>query len=288
MISFSKLGNYGRLGNQLFQYAFLRATAERLNTRYYCPKWDGDNIFYLNDDDMRVQQLIETQHFFDANPEAGFTEKAMQIQDFTEIQGFFQSEKYYPNKQQVRDWYTFKSDLVEAVQAKYQDILAKDYISISLRLDSDYGSTREYFPLYPVSYYKKGLAIVKPKDHVLVFADKPNLAKQFLKSLEKEYQFVYVEQLSGPQQLYLMTQCRANVITNSTFSWWGAWLNRHPQKKVVCASDWVRAGVRNPIRDILCEDWIKIAGTHPLFDHFQIWRIRHPMATFKRIMNRIA
>ena len=50
MLSFSKLGNYGRLGNQLFQYAFLRMTARRLGTQFFCPKWDGDDIFNLNDE----------------------------------------------------------------------------------------------------------------------------------------------------------------------------------------------------------------------------------------------
>ena len=54
MISFSNLGNHGRLGNQLFQYAFLRTTAARLGTEFYCPQWDGDEIFDLHDREERV------------------------------------------------------------------------------------------------------------------------------------------------------------------------------------------------------------------------------------------
>ena len=56
MISFCKLGNYGRLGNQLFQYAFLRMTARRLGTQFFCPKWDGDDIFNLNDEGERASE----------------------------------------------------------------------------------------------------------------------------------------------------------------------------------------------------------------------------------------
>ena len=49
MISFSKLGSFGRLGNQLFQYAFLRSTAARLGTRFHCPQWIGDRVLHLDD-----------------------------------------------------------------------------------------------------------------------------------------------------------------------------------------------------------------------------------------------
>lgn len=285
MISFSKLGNYGRLGNQLFQYAFLRVTALRLNTQFYCPKWDGNDIFMLGDSTERAEEPKNIEHFFDADPNAGYTELAEKLKDGTEIQGFFQSEKYYSNKQLVRQWYTFKPEIVNTVRAKYNNILQHDCISISLRLDTDYNNTREYFPLYPLSYYKKSLDIVKPRKYVLVFADRSDLAKIFVKPLQG-VEFIFVDNLNGPEQLYLMTLCRANVITNSTFSWWGAWLNIHPNKLVVCPSDWTRAGVSNPIRDILCEDWVKVVGTHPILDHFQVWRIRHPIATIQRILNK--
>ena len=252
----------------------------------YCPKWYGDDIFLLKDSQERAEESKDIQHFFDADPDAGYTEKVEKLKDGTEIQGFFQSEKYYPNKQLVRQWYTFRSEIVQAVRGKYNHILEEDCISFSMRLDSDYNSTREYFPLYPLSYYVKSLAVVKPQKHILVFADRPDLAVNFLSPL-KGYNFIFIDNLNGPEQLYLMTLCRANVITNSTFSWWGAWLNNHPNKMVVCPSDWTRAGVSKPIRDILCDDWIKVAGTHPFFDHFQVWRIRHPIATIQRILKKL-
>jgi hypothetical protein len=69
MISFPKLGNYGRLGNQLFQYAFLRSSARRLGVQFHCPKWDGGDIFDLDDlgrcgslcQMASVRHLIRTQ-----------------------------------------------------------------------------------------------------------------------------------------------------------------------------------------------------------------------------------
>lgn len=285
MISFSKLGNYGRLGNQLFQYAFLRTTARRLGTQFFCPKWDGDDIFNLKDEGERASAPAGIVHYFDPHPEAGFTPAALSIGDDTEMQGFFQSEKYYSDKQLVREWYTFKNEIVTEVKKLYGDILQKDCVSFSLRLDTDYGNTREYFPLYPLSFYKNSLSAIEPKGSILVFSDRPDLAREFLRDI-KEHELIFVDNLNAPQQLYLMTLCRANVITNSTFSWWGAWLNPHPQKIVVVPTAWCRPGVPNPVEGILCDDWVKLPGTNPILDNFQVWRVRHPIATVKRLLTR--
>lgn len=287
MISFSKLGNYGRLGNQLFQYAFLRTTALRLGTTFYCPKWDGDDIFTLADEEIREVSPPKSTHWFDSDPEAGFISQALEIEDGTEIQGFFQSEKYYPDKQAVREWYTFREEIVRSVADRYDLDLVSQSVSISLRIDQDYANTREYFPLYPLSYYEASLLKIDATGPVLVLADRPDLAKQFFSSLTNKYDLRFVTELDGAEQLYLMTQCRGNIIINSTFAWWGAWLNAHPSKIVITPIEWCRPGVPNSITDILCDDWIKIRGTVPLWDHFQIWRLRHLGATLKRIRTRL-
>jgi hypothetical protein len=137
-----------------------------------------------------------------------------------------------------------------------------------------------------LSFYQQSLAVIQPRGPVLVFADRPDLAKEFFRPL-RDLELIFVDDLSGPQQLYCMSRCRANVITNSTFAWWGAWLNSHPQKMIVAPSEWCRPGVPNPVADILCDEWIKIPGTHPFFDHFQVWRIRHPLATMRRFLSRV-
>jgi hypothetical protein len=287
MISFSNLGNYGRLGNQLFQYAFLRITARRLGTKFFCPKWDGDEIFNLNDEGERASEPSGIIHHFDADPQVGFTSEALSIGDHTEIQGYFQSEKYYSDKGLVREWYTFNNEIVTEVEKLYGDILQRDCVSFSLRLDTDYGSIREKLPLYPLSYYKKSLSAINPQGPILVFSDRPDLAREFLRDFQGQ-ELIFIDNLNAPQQLYLMTRCRANTITNSTFAWWGAWLNAHPRKMVVAPAAWCRPGIRIPIYgDILCDDWVKLSGTHPILDRCLVWRIRHPVSTVNRIWNRL-
>ena len=286
MISFSKLGHYGRLGNQLFQYAFLRTAAARLGTEFYCPKWDGDNIFDLDDTETRAKIPTGITRIFDQGPQAGFTIEALSIGNHTEIQGHFQSEKYYPNRETVLDWYAFKDEIKSAIARAYPAAYMQDVVSLSLRIDTDYANTREYFPLCPISYYQKALEMLGGRPPLLVFADRPDLAKEFFSPLAKQ-EMRFVTDLGAAEQLFLMTQCRANVIINSTFSWWGAWLNRNPDKAVISPSDWCRPGVPNGNRDTLCNDWVKLRSTIPIWDNFQVWRLRHPLATLKRVQSRV-
>ena len=111
------------------------------------------------------------------------------------------------------------------------------------------------------------------------------MAKTFISSVVAN-RCVMVEGLNPHQQLYLMTKCRANVITNSTFAWWGAWLNSREDRMVICPSAWCRPGVPNGISDILPDEWIKVRGTIPGWDNFQVWRVRHLKETLSRVIAR--
>ena len=286
LISFSRLGSYGRLGNQLFQYAFLRNTAESLGVPFYCPPWDGDDIFDLNDSEIRAIAPEGIGITFDSHPEAGYTSAALNILDGTEIKGYFQSERYFSDKMKVRSWYRFKSPIVESVTKAFDMVHVESSVSFSVRLDGDYGNTREFFPLYPLAYYRRAYEFLGGRGTIYVFADRPDLAKVFFSPM-KGLDIRFVEGLSAAQQLYLMTRFRANVITNSTFSWWGAWLNKNIPGKVVAATEWCRAGVPRDISDIICADWFVLPATTPVWDHFQVWRLRHPISTARRFLSRL-
>jgi hypothetical protein len=285
MIAFSKLGSYGRLGNQLFQYAFLRTHAQRLGTTFYCPTWEGDAFLELRDSIEREPCARGLTSHYRPGKQAGFVSDALSIPDHTEVEGFFQSDKYYPDKESVRDWYTFRSEVSDRVWNRYSRQQVGESISLSLRIDNDYADTRVFFPLYPLRFYRRAIERIDANAPILVFADRPDLARRFFRRLGST-SVRYVDDLNGPEQMYLMTQCRANVITNSTFAWWGAWLNRSPDRTVVAPSEWCRSGVPNSIHGILSDEWLKINGTIPIWDHFRVWRLRHPIQTLRRILSR--
>ncbi len=120
-----------------------------------------------------------------------------------------------------------------------------------------------------------------------MFADRPDLAKAFFAELKTPRKIRFVEGMSAGAQLCAMSRCRENVITNSTFAWWGVWLNDHPDRTVIAPADWCRAGVPRQIDGIVPATWTQISGTLPFVDHFQVWRLRHPVATCRRMVGRL-
>lgn len=288
MITFSKLGNYGRLGNQLFQYAYLRSMAQKLNTNFWCPEWEGDRMFELEDESVRVR--IPPDKFgnlFDQGAQAGFSKDALNVTDGVDVQGYFQSERYYKSRDLVKTWYRFKTDIKNGASEKFDVSLAGESVSISLRLDSDYAKTREFFPLYPPKFYSEALEKINGAKRVLVFADRIDLARNYVEKVSARLPFVFVKKLSPAEQLWLMTQCRCgNILTNSTFSWWGGYLNENKNAPVIVPTEWVRPGVTVPIVDILPDDWIKIKALRPILDNFKVWRLTHPVETIGRVIKK--
>lgn len=64
------------------------------------------------------------------------------------------------------------------------------------------------------------------------------------------------DEMNGMSDMYLMTQCKHNIIANSSFSWWGAWLNQNEGQEVIAPNKWLNT---MEMKDICCERWKKLA-----------------------------
>lgn len=276
MIAFTQFGvpPWGRLGNQLFQYVFLRRTAARLGTKFYIPSWQGDGLFDLHDSALRADSpsglVLKYQEPWE---NCGFNPEALEIKDGADITGYFQSERYFGDREEILEWFSFKKEIAGAPLPAGIDIGSA--ASLSLRIDDDYNEKRDLYPLYPLSYYERALAVLGPAvKHVLIFSDRPDRARRFFFGLKRK-DAVFIEGLKDHEQLRLQSLCRFNVITNSTFSWWGAYLNRVPGRRILCPESWFRPGhlTRNP--DIICKGWetLKVSALP-----FSVWRIKNKAA----------
>ena len=282
MISFTRLGRYGRFGNQLFQYAFLRTSARRLGVKFYCPGWAGDSIFLLNDETERSRVPGPTDRTY-RQPlhNGGFLDSALRIEDGTDIVGYFQSEKYF-DREAVTRWYTFRPERVAAVQDKYRHLDLAQCAGIHLR----FGDMKDnpMFVVQPPRYYAKALSILPRRERILVFSDEAESAREHLRHIPGE--FIYVEGNEGFEDLYLMTRCGDFVCSVSTLSWWGAWLSRQADKTVVAPPDGLRPGsfVRSP--DFCCAAWVPLDTTRFILDHYRVHVLKNELGLWKARLRR--
>ena len=244
----------GGLGNQMFQYAAATSLAIEHNTDHYFdfsytahPKRGGILINKLSN--VKLPHLTEHQL-----PEIEDDFVYQTIPNNCYINGFWQSEKYFAkNADVIREHLDFDNDVKSYVAEKYP-VLNQHTVSMHVRR-GDYVTKHTEFPPRDVDYYNTAYDIINDTSiAVIVVSDDIAWCKDNLKFGN----CVYIEDESDLIDLYIMSQCLHNVIANSTYSWWGAWLNSNPDKKVIAPKQWF--GPNKPLNesDIIPDSWIII------------------------------
>lgn len=250
MISYNSLGRNGRLGNQMFQYAALKGIASKHGYSYCIPysmfinPWTDHQLntcFKLN-----KNLIYSTQNTTTISEKSFNFDKVLfeNCEDNINLDGYFQSEKYFID---------IKDELIKDFTFKYNFEKPFDnYIAIHVRRQ-DYVNQPNYHPVCSLDYYNNALELVSKKIPVVVFSDDILWCKG---NIEAE---LYMENTTNIQDLYLMTQATHNIIANSSFSWWGAWLNQNPDKIVIAPETWFGPAYSHYImKDLIPNDWIKI------------------------------
>ena len=269
MISFPNFTVEG-LGNQLFQYAFLRTTAQRLGVRFWCPEWIGDHVLCLDDADERTFDQPDTHRVWRESRFRGMVPDALCIEDGTAIHGYFQTERYY-DREKVLHWYRFREDAVRQVKEKYAHVDLSQSVALSVRL-----TDMLYLPVFyspEPGYFARALERCGPHESLLLFSDDPVHAQSRLAGLIPDP--IVVDGNEPYEALYLLSQCRDVIGSASTFSWWGAWLNTSSPRTVVFPAEGpYRPGapVSNP--DFLCPEWLTEPALSGLSAHYYVAFIR--------------
>lgn len=182
--------------------------------------------------------------------------------------GCFQTERYFADiKEQVRETYRFRNlALSEQMRAYERQIGDCQSVSVHIRrgdyLDPKYSAL--YTGICDDSYYERAIGRMRalvPGARFFFFSNDAEWVKAHYAGPD----FVTVEgngEDSGFTDMYLMSKCRHNIIANSSFSWWGAWLNDNPKKQVIAPKRWLNrveadeAYAREECRDIYTEDML--------------------------------
>lgn len=267
----------GGLGNQMFQYAMIKSLSIEKNAifildlsfmkNYKLHKYGLDNFQieknYLSIPQWFIKFLLklkvilvydESLYSFKFNPNL-----ISLSNNFIYFGGYFQSELYFKKyAQEILTDFEVKAPLKQKTIELISKICLQNAVSIHIRrgdfLNLNTHNTDKN------EYYK--LAIDKIEEIVhdpvyYIFSDDMDWVKENFKT---NFETIYVDfntADSNYEDLKLMSSCKHNIIANSSFSWWGAWLNANPSKIVIAPKKWFN-GEDYDYSDVIPQSWIKI------------------------------
>lgn len=262
-VTYTRLGTNGRFANQLSQIAATLAFVFDAGRDFVFPEWPYSKYMEkeLPVGNLENPTLYREPHFH-------YAEIPKDLQGDIDLFGHFQSPLYFAHQwENIKPYLTLKPAHKEKVTSIFlnmfmeQEIpLPKKTCSIHVRR-TDYTSpiNLEFHGVMPVEYYLEGIkklyGVTNPKDVLFVFYsdDIPWCKRNF--SLPNMY---FSEGNDEVTDLYFMSMCDDNIIANSSYSWWGAWLNENPDKKVVSPKNWFGPKCPHDSKDVHDKSWIVI------------------------------
>lgn len=285
----------GGIGNQMFQYAAGRSLAIHLNDYYMLDLNDFDRYVHHNGYELKcvfdvpveptspdelqsvlglrrlslVKKILRRRQFsflrgqtFIVEPHFNFWPKFFSLNSSSYLYGYWQSEKYFKSIEKViRDHFTFKKPLAGKNLIAANQIDTINAISLHVRR-GDYvndSKTSNIMSVCDSDYYGQAVSYMANKVSnpvFYVFSDDMDWVRR---SVRIDYSCVYIDHNKGLDSyidMQLMSLCKHHVIANSSFSWWGAWLNPRAEKIVIAPRVWFRNG--NNDSDLIPSEWVRL------------------------------
>ncbi len=171
------------------------------------------------------------------------------------IDGYFQSEKYWKkNENKILELFKIDENTLEYLKYKYEDIINSDNTcSIHVRR-GDFLRIDFYNKLDMNNYYNKAIETIGLDKQFVVFSDDIEWCKENFKHINA----TFIKEKLDFLDLYLISLCKNNITSNSTFSWWASYLNTNTNTntKIITPNTWFLHTHSN--EDIVPENWIKI------------------------------
>lgn len=256
----------GGLGNQLFQYATAFSIAKRNNenlvleiTSYQTREWPryelaklhispdqvinprfGKSLFdraFLNKIKKRWKIGLFTKRFAESGEVTKYHSNVLDIKKNTYLNGFFQNEQYFSDyRDELIRQFTPNIELEEKSIKWINEIYDCKSVAIHVRRG-------DYIKIgcgIGMDYYDSAIEVIADsvkQPHFFVFSDEIEFCKDYFKKYP-QYEFSYIDDIPESEnkdinEFFVMSKCRNQIIANSSFSWWAAWLNNNEQKVVV-------------------------------------------------------
>jgi hypothetical protein len=257
MFTFRNLGKQGRFGNQLFQIASTVGVAINNDQEYVFPEWKYSALFQTpipQTNRPLVPDLTITQgparfHFMDFK-------LAAVSSDLIDLNGFFQSEKYFVNcEETVRSYFEPSTSILREIEEDHGERLLEGPTCIIVVRRGDYALYPLQFPMMPAQFYRRAIETFDSDTMFLVTSDdiewcQANITAKRIK---------YLPQVKWAHNFFIGTSCQDVITSNTTFGWWIAWLNKNQNKRVIAPKQWFGPSLGHlDIRDLLPENWVTL------------------------------
>jgi hypothetical protein len=250
----------GQLGNQFFIIAATVSLAIDHNATPVFPDLDKKKLYNIPLNRKQVFGHLNTQH--PLAPSYTYREPYYQYAQIPyhpnmKICGYFQSEKYFVHhKEEILRLFAPSSEIIGYLLEKYAHILNHPR-TVSIHIRFYHEDPEQKCHLAPrKEYYERAIGYFPDDSLFVVFSNQMDKCKQFLSGINKH--FVFIEGESHYHDLYLMSLCKDNIITNSSFSWWGAYLNLNVAKRVIAPRDWYNPAYGLNTKDLIPDHWLII------------------------------
>lgn len=285
----------GGLGNQMFQYAVAMALQMqghkvKIDTSYYKNIPIGDTIRKFELACFKLNQQIEIASIKDLKKYNTITQKILEIiQQLTgcscsgmyiecnrgyapeifELKdkyliGYWQTEKYFKSiRNKLINVFQIKNEYMNQENLEFGKRIKGNNNSVFVHVrGGDYIQSNNivnYGNICTKDYYVKAFQLMEQKigkAKFYLFTNDLNYAYSVVPSSQYDIEYVDLnDELSGWLDLYLMSCCNHSILANSSFSWWGAWLNTNEKKIVIAPNKWENTSNN---QDIFCEGWYRI------------------------------
>ena len=285
----------GGLGNQMFQYAAAKGLACKHNVEvkvdvsflntdpkgsYTARKYELDifnsAIKIATEDDLlkfnkrannKITRSLQRNfpalftYLLAAESGSNYNPAFQSYPKNTYLNGFWQSEKYFENyKEQIKTDFKLTKVIPKELQITLNNIQNSNSVSIHVRR-GDYvalKSANDFHGICGIDYYKTAINLIAKKNkdiNLYVFSDDINWCKQ---NFDFNFPIHFVEHnFESYWDMFLMSNCKHNIIANSSFSWWAAWLNHNEEKTVAAPKNWFADKTINT-NDLIPSRWIKV------------------------------
>jgi hypothetical protein len=280
MLSFRAIGYMGRLGNQMFQFSSSVAIAKKLGYDIFFPIENCSNFshngpidpktgtstsvkcdllecfnvpvrFFKSAQNIQVSYGIQEREFT-------FDPGMYKISDGTDLIGYFQTEKYFKEfRDKIIGYFSFRPEIESSSSLYWKESIesflnGSQAVSVHVRR-GDYTLYPDHHPTCSKEYYDKAMSLFGPVVKFLIFSDDIDWCRENF----NPDKFHIVDSGSPYVDLRLITMCDHHINANSSFSWWGAWLNPHADKLVVAPQRWF-TGAPHDTSDLVPGSWIRL------------------------------